>query len=87
MGKGIGRREPKHRRSGLRDQNQTTPEWQTSQSPCKRKMGGTGPLPSPLSPLPSRFPCSRKGDGRHIENATYVVASHAVDGTILKVHR
>jgi len=81
MGKGIGRREPKHRRSGLRDQNQTTPEWQTSQSPCKRKMGGGRAL-SPLA-----FPCSRKGDGRHIENATYVVASHAVDGTILKVHR
>lgn len=56
MGKDVGRREPKHRRSGLRDQNQTTPEWQTSQSPCKRKMGagGTGPLPSRSSLLPER---------------------------------
>ncbi len=83
MGKDVGRREPKHRRSGLRDQNQTTPEWQTSQSPCKRKMGaGGGRALSPLA-----LPCSRKGDGRHIGNATYVVASHAVEGGILKVHR
>ena len=52
MGKDVGRREPKHRRSGLRDQNQTTPEWQTSQSPCKRKMGGA------LSPL--AFPAPGK---------------------------
>ncbi len=52
---------------------------------AKGKCGrGTGPLHSPLSPL--AFPCSPKGDGRHIGNATYVVASHVVDRTILKVH-
>ena len=49
---------------------------------AKGKWGGD--RPSPLSPL--ALPCSRKGDGRHIGNATYVVASHVVVRTILKVH-
>jgi len=40
--------------------------------------------PRPCNLLPA--PCSRKGDGRHIGNATYVVASHVVVRTILKVH-
>ena len=58
------------------------PSGKPHRARAKGKWGRGGRALSPLA-----LPCSRKGDGRHIGNATYVVASHAVEGGILKVHR